>query len=266
MLAPYQAKQSLHAASYALLPRLTYLDTKRVWGANVGWTAMLPLVKRRATFGLTSPNPIYNPTLAGIAATQNGSEFGIGDAEFSPIMRWEIGDHQSVVFAPTLIIPTGDYNVAQRVNTGFGNFFTFRPSVQYAFIGDGWDVGARSVLSFNTRNQDNGYYSGKMFNLDFQAMAFVSDNIRVGAQGYAVRQLSADTQNLDGFSPSLVPALATTSNLSTGNKSRVNAIGPAAAWLYNGGEMLIEGKYLKEFSARNRTEGHALWLTISRPL
>jgi hypothetical protein len=168
-----------------------------------------------------------------------------------------------VVFAPTLVITTGDYNEAQRINTGFGNYFTFRPSVQYAFIGDGWDIGARGVLSFNTRNQDNGYYSGKMFNLDFQIMGFVSDNIRVGAQGYLVRQLSADTQDLDGYPLSIKD---TTSDLSNGNKAFVNAIGPAAAWLYNGGEMLIEGKFLKEFSARNRTEGRAIWLTVSRPL
>ncbi len=267
-LAAYQAKQSIHAASYALLPRLTFLDTKRVWGANVGWTAMLPLVKRRATFDMhsASANAMVNGLLSNAAAASNGSEFGIGDAEVSPIMRWEIGDHQSVVFAPTLVIPTGDYNALQRINPGFGNFFTFRPSVQYAFIGDGWDVGARGVLSFNTRNKDNGYYSGRMFNLDFQVMAFVSDNIRVGAQGYVVRQLSADTQNLDGFSSTQQAALATKIDLSTGNKSRVNAIGPAAAWLYNGGEMLIEGKFLKEFDARNRTEGRALWLTVSRPL
>jgi hypothetical protein len=79
-LKAFQAKQSIHAASYALLPRLTYLDTKRVWGANVGWTAMLPLVKRRATFGLTSTAmPSANGTLATYAAANNGSEFGMGD-------------------------------------------------------------------------------------------------------------------------------------------------------------------------------------------
>lgn len=263
-----RATQTIDASTYALLPRLTYLDTKRVLGANIGLTAMLPLVKRKAAFGGFVPGASanVNAQVAALFAAKDGSEFGIGDVEISPVMHWEIGDHQSVTFAPTLVLPTGDYNVAQRVNPGYGNFITFRPSVQYAFIGDGWDVGGRAVLSFNTRNKDNGYYSGNMFNFDYQLMKFISEDVRLGLQGYFVRQLSNDTQDLRGFSAGQQVALATTSDLSTGNKASVNAAGPAVAWLPNGGEYLLEGKFLKEFGARNRTEGHAWWLTFSKPL
>jgi hypothetical protein len=152
------------------------------------------------------------------------------------------------------------------VNTGYGNFFTFRPSVQYAFIGDGWDIGVRGVLSFNTRNKDNGYYSGNMFNMDWQAMKFVSDDVRVGLQGYFVRQLNKDTQNLDGYTLTTLQRTLLTKEIIAGNKTSVNAAGPAVGWLKNGGEMLLEGKFLKEFDARNRTEGQAFWLTVSKPL
>jgi len=270
---PYATLRSevhVKADTYALLPRVTYLDTKQVLGANVGLTVMLPLVKRKAVF---TSNPLYgdlglpaNSTLSANIQSNfsrlNGSEMGIGDIEVSPLLHWEIGDHQAVTLAPTIVLPTGDYNAAQRVNPGYGNFVTFRPSVQYAFIGDGWDIGGRAVLSFNTRNKDTGYYSGTMFNLDWQLMKFVSDDVRVGVQGYFVRQLGKDTQDLTGLNP----ALATTSNLTNGNKASVNAAGPAIGWLKNGGEMLLEGKFLKEFDARNRTEGQAFWLTVSKPL
>ncbi len=255
------------ADNRAFLPRLTYLGTDQFWGANVGLTAMLPLVHHKATFDAVS---LYNngaylgpasATIKGRVATQNGSEIGLGDVEVSPVLHWEIGDHQAVTFAPTLVIPTGDYKSTQRVNTGYGNYFTFRPSVQYAFIGDGWDIGARSVLSFNTRNKDSGYFSGHVFNLDYQAMAFVSEDIRLGLQGYFVRQLSADTYDA---------SKAATPNPSTeiidGNKLSVNAAGPAVAWIKNGGEMMVEAKFLKEFKARNRFEGSAFWLTLSKPL
>jgi hypothetical protein len=262
------------ADNQALLPRLTYLGTDRFWGANVGFTAMLPLVRRKATFAATPDftnstvpggfQPSYAATIQGLVGSQNGSQIGLGDAEISPVLHWEIGDHQAVTFAPTLVLPTGDYKATQRVNTGYGNFFTFRPSVQYAFIGDGWDIGARSVFSFNTRNKDDGYYSGHVFNLDYQAMAFVSDDIRVGLQGYFVRQLSADTQDLSGFTAPQVQAYQ--KEIINGNKISVNAAGPAVAWLKNGGEMLVEGKFLKEFNARNRFEGAAFWLTVSKPL
>jgi hypothetical protein len=267
--ASLRANASIDASTYALLPRLTHLNTERVLGANVGWTAMIPLVRRQATFGLVVPGsggliPTVNAGLVSYAAGLSGTQHGIGDVEVSPIFHWEIGDHQAVTLAPTLVLPTGDYDASRRINPGFGNFVTFRPSIQYAFIGDGWDVGTRAVLSFNQRNKDNGYQSGHMFNLDYQLMKFVSEDVRVGLQGYFVRQLSKDTQNLDGFTAPQVALLA--KEIVNGNKTSVNAIGPAAAWIPNGGEFLLEGKFLKEFGARNRTEGQAWWLTFSKPL
>ncbi|MGC4059891.1 MAG: transporter [Aquabacterium sp.] len=263
------------ATNYALLPRLTYLSATRWLGANVGLTAMLPLVKRKATF---DANPLYpsgipaglqsqvTANVRGRVAGQNGTDYGLSDLEVSPVLHWEIGDHQAVTLAPTIVLPTGDYKATQRVNAGFGNFVTFRPSIQYAFIGDGWDVGGRAVLSFNTRNKDNGYYSGNMFNFDYQLMKFVSEDVRVGLQGYFVRQLNKDTQDLDGFSAQHIASLGGPKEIINGNKSSVNAAGPAVGWLKNGGEFLLEGKFLKEFDARNRFEGQAFWLTLSKPL
>ena len=269
----------LDADTYALLPRLTYLSAHRLLGANVGFTAMLPVVNRRANFtaspifagtpyaGIAAAQPLVTTGInARVDATQDGDQSGLGDLEISPVLHWEIGDHQAVTFAPTVVLPTGNYNVSRRVNTGFGNFYTFRPSVQYSFVGDGWDVGARTVFSFNTRNKDNGYYSGNMFNLDWQAMAFVSDDWRVGLQGYMVRQLSRDTQDLSGFTATEISQRNLRKEIISGNKTSVNAIGPAVGWLMNGGEMMVEGKFLREFSARNRTEGQAFWLTVSKPL
>lgn len=259
------AAVGIDADTYAILPRLTYISSHRLLGAHVGVTAMLPVVKRKADFTLTVPAPYSgNPTLVGglnqRADAMSGSETGVADLEVSPVMHWEIGDHQSVTFAPTVIMPVGGFKADQRVNAGFGDYYTFRPSVQYAFIGDGWDLGGRAVMSFNTRNKDTGYYSGKIFNFDWQAMTFVSEDIRVGVQGYFVRQLQADT------STSADPMVQASLAAQRGNKASVNAIGPAVAWLMNGGEMLIEGKFIKEFGAKNRTEGQAFWLTISKPL
>ena len=249
--------------TYAALPRLTYLSPTRVLGANIGFTAMLPLVNRQARF---TASPIFEGSVfasgpaaalqstvtsninARVSGSQNGNESGVGDLELSPLLHWEIGDNQAVTVAPTVVLPTGKYDVRRRVNPGFGKYYTFRPSVQYSFIGDGWDVGVRGIFSFNTRNKDNGYYSGNMFNIDWQAMAFVSDDIRVGLQGYFVRQLSKDTQDLSGFSASEREVLR--KEILNGNKSSVNAVGPAMGWIMNGGEMMLEGKFLQEFGAR----------------
>ncbi|MFW9616780.1 SphA family protein [Aquabacterium sp.] len=289
-------KTKLKAETYALQPRVTYLGTNRLFGANVGFTAMLPLVRRKLDLSAqdVSVPDAFRTSITGVLTAMNGGNaalggaaaagaigniqagvaakvsaassatLGFGDVEVSPVLHWEIGDHQAVTFAPTIVLPTGDYDATTRTNAGYGNFFTFRPSVQYAYIGDGWDVGARLVLSFNTRNKDNGYFSGNVANVDWQAMKFVSDDVRVGLQGYFVRQYTNDTQDLSGYSTVQQQTLAKT--IVNGNKISVNGVGPAVGWLKNGGEMLIEGKFLKEFDARNRTEGQAVWLTVSKPL
>ena len=270
------SKIGIDTDTYAILPRLTYISSHRLLGAHVGVTAMLPIVKRKASFS-ASPNfagTIYGPggvaegsqglVAAGVnsavSGKLDGSETGIADLEVSPVMHWEIGDHQSVTFAPTIVMPLGDFKANQRVNTGFGDYYTFRPSVQYAFIGDGWDLGGRAVMSFNTRNKDTGYRTGNVFNFDWQAMTFVSEDIRLGIQGYFVRQLQVDTSN------SADASVQASLKAQDGSKASVNAIGPAVAWLKNGGEMLIEAKFIKEFGAKNRTEGQAFWLTVSKPL
>ena len=258
------AKVEIDTDTYAVLPRLTYISSHRLLGAHIGVTAMLPIVKRKADFSLITGNTSVDPSLVAVAAGFSKSKTGISDLEVSPVMHWEIGDHQSVTFAPTIVMPLGDFKAADRVNTGFGDYYTFRPSVQYAFIGDGWDLGGRAVMSFNTRNKDTGYRTGNVFNFDWQAMTFVSEDIRVGVQGYFVRQLQADTLDSDG-TPKNGQARSQLAR-EQGSKASVNAIGPAVAWLKNGGEMLIEAKFVKEFGAKNRTEGQAFWLTVSKPL
>ncbi|WP_290874860.1 transporter [Aquabacterium sp.] len=270
---PVTYESRVKADVVAVLPRLTYLSSNHVLGGNLGFTVMLPVIKRKGDFSVANVNSAVpaitsaaTVSLSARADAMDGSVSGIGDVELSPIVHWEIGDHQAVTFAPTLVLPTGDYKADRRLNPGYGNFITFRPSVQYAFIGDGWDLGGRAVLSFNTRNKENGYYSGTMFNLDYQAMAFVSEDVRLGLQGYWVRQIGRDTQDLSGYPAAQQAALAATTDLSTGNKASVVAAGPAVAWLKNGGEFMLEGKFLKEYKAHNRTEGQAFWLTLSKPL
>jgi len=83
--------------TYAALPRLTYLSTTRVFGANLGFTVMLPVVKRKADF---TASPVFAGTvLAGASAAQqaavtaginarldatfDGNETGLGDMELS---------------------------------------------------------------------------------------------------------------------------------------------------------------------------------------
>jgi hypothetical protein len=278
------------ADAYVALPRLTYISGTQFLGAHVGFTTMLPLVRRQtalsgqttftdqsAAISQTVSNVTGSAALgAGVAsgvtsavrtsvngqvnsqlAARTGSAGAWGDLEFAPLLNWEIGDHQTATLTPTLILPTGKYDKNSAVNSGFGKFYTFRPSFQYGYIGDGWDVGARMVLSFNTKNKDTNYKSGTMFNLDFAAMKFVTEDLRLGLQGYVVNQLTKDSSDDANVQAAIDAA--------DGAKMRAYAAGPALGWIVNGGEMVVEGKLLKEFGARNRSEGTTYMLMLSKP-
>lgn len=239
--------------AYIALPRLSYVSNTHFLGANVGFTAMVPVVTRNTSIGGTV-SPVLNNLLA---TTKSGSTTGFGDLEFAPILNWTIGENQTITLAPTIVLPTGKFDAQRPVNIGFGNYYTFRPSLQYGYIADGWDIGARGVFSFNSPNKDTGYDTGNLFNLDFAVMTFVSEDVRMGVQGYAVKQFTAD-RSKDATEQAQI-------DFANGKKMQTVAIGPAVAWLVNGGEMLIEGKAFKEFSARNRSEGMNYMLTISKP-
>jgi hypothetical protein len=284
------AIKNFRADAYIALPRVTYISGEKFLGAHVGFTAMLPIVRRQTSLaGVTTftdqsaaisaavTQATGSATLgAGVASgvtssirstvnssvntqldARNGSAGAWGDLEFAPVLNWEIGDHQTATFTPTLIVPTGKYDKNDATNAGFGKFYTFRPSFQYGFIGDGWDVGARMVLSFNTKNKDTNYKSGTMLNVDFAAMKFVTEDLRLGLQGYVVNQLTKDSSD-DATVQAAIDA-------ADGAKMRAYAVGPALGWIVNGGEMMVEGKLLKEFGARNRSEGTTYMLMLSKP-
>lgn len=251
------------AEAYVALPRITYISSQRLWGGHLGFTAMLPMIQRATSLSNAEPNnPAFASFVPGIntlLGSKTGSHYGIGDLEIAPVINWSIGDNQTVTLAPTLVLPTGSYDASRPVNVGFGRYYTFRPSIQYGYIGDGWDFGARALLSFNSRNKATGYRSGSIFNLDFALMKFVSEDVRLGLQGYVVKQFTNDssTNTVDGSQTQI--------QIAGGNKLQAYALGPALGWLQNGGEMLVEGKVLREFDARNRSEGTTYMLTISKP-
>lgn len=257
----------------AILPRITYISSQQFLGATLGATAMLPLVERETDVTLAGRYPTtgalalpvvqagLNQTLATRGEDLSGSKFGIGDLEVAPLMRWNHATGQ-VVFIPAVMLATGDYKKSKIYNPGAGKFTTFRPTVQFNHIGDGWDFGMRLVYSTNTRNSDTKYKSGDVFNLDFQVSKFVTDSVRLGLNGYVLQQVTDDKCNTEcqGLTPlGGVPG-------GDGNKGRVFGLGPAVGWIKDSGTLMVEGRVIKEFGAQNRPEGTAVWLTIGAPL
>jgi hypothetical protein len=264
------------------LPRLSYLSQDKVLGAQIGFTALLPLLQKKSSVSIKSVTTTVDApglpdanqqfiigalnagyTAAGdqLAAANSNSRMGIGDLELSPMMRWS-GDSSQVLFIPTIVFPTGDFDPSRASNPGAGKFFTFRPAVQYSYIGDGWDAAGRVAYSINTRNTDTHYRTGNYMNVDAALMKWVDDEWHFGLTGYAVAQTTRDSTSIT-IDPSTPTGAREAPTL--GQKGHVLGLGPELAYIKGAGEYLAEIRVIKEFAADNRPQGIAFWANFSRP-
>ena len=280
---------------YGLLPRLSYMSSTTFLGATLGGTVLLPLVTKGSTASVTS---VGSTTLSGVAAalpsanqaaliglvnagvtqgagalaSENSNKtFGPGDLEFSPILRWSTEATQTL-FILTTVAPTGDYDKNRAANPSAGKFWTFRPAVQFSYIGDGWDVGTRVAYSYNTRNTQTQYKSGSYLNWDLAAMKSVSESTRVGLSGYAVDQLNKDSTRLASaadyvaeFGAANASVAAAREAATLDEKGRVFGVGPEIAYIHGAGDYLVEGRVMREFGAQTRPKGFTAFVTLSKP-
>ncbi|WP_374594603.1 transporter [Aquabacterium sp.] len=265
-----------------ILPRITYISTQKILDANIGFTALFPLINQKVSSSAQVNTSASNlPSLAAVpalnaklAATTSddeheGSKFGLSDIELAPIMRWSSDAHQ-VVLIPAILLGTGDFKAGRAYNSGQGKYKTFRPTVQYSYIGEGWDFGIRAAYSISDRDTDTKYRSGNTWNFDWSAMKFINDSTRVGLQGFVIYQATDDTvkPTAEGGVSMYNNSTATGTVLSpiALGKGRAYGVGPAVSWIKDSGTLLVEGKVLKEFGVQNRPEGTMAWLTLSKPL
>jgi len=271
---------------YGLLPRLSYMSATTFLGATIGGTILVPLVNKKSnttvtsrSTTVTSPLPPANNAAIGagvdalvggqIQAVANGntnSDAGVGDPEISPILRWSTENTQTL-FVLTTVMPLGDYNQNRAANPSAGKFWTFRPAVQYSYIGDGWDAGGRIAYSYNTRNTLTKYKSGGYVNIDLAIMKSVSESTRIGLAAYAVDQLTKDSTSLTAAEFAARPAAFQAREESTlDQKGHVAGIGPEIAYIHGAGDYLLEGRIMKEFKASDtRPKGFTAIVALSKP-
>ena len=270
------------------LPRLSYMSSTTFLGATLGGTVLVPIVNKASVASVHGVSTTLNGAAAALpaaaqtylnglvtaGATQGADalatanttkRFGFGDLEFSPILRWSTEATQTLVILTT-VAPTGDYSSTRAANPSAGDFWTFRPAVQFSYIGDGWDAGTRVTYSYNTRDKMTGYKSGSYVNWDLALMKSISESTRLGLSGYAVEQLDKDTSNLSPTDFAARGAAFDAREESTlGQKGRVFGVGPELAYIQGAGDYLVEGRIMKEFAAEDRPKGFTAFVTLSKP-
>ncbi len=271
-----------------VLARLSYMSATTVFGATLGGTALLPFVNKGSEASVHGVSTMLTGAAAGLpaanqagltalvnslgtrqanalAAANSNKTWGIGDFEISPILRWSTEATQTL-FIMTTVAPTGDYNANRAANPSAGKFWTFRPAVQFSYIGDGWDFGSRVAYSYNTVNTMTKYKSGGYMNVDLSAMKSVSESTRLGISGYAVDQLNKDTTHLSAAEFAAKDAgFQAREEATLGQKGRIFGVGPEVAYIHGAGDFLLEGRIMKEFGDQTRPKGFTAFLTVSKP-
>ncbi|WP_109511970.1 SphA family protein [Pseudomonas ovata] len=209
-----------------------------VMGAHYGWGVVLPFFKMDADVRI--PTPAGNLNI-------EADPFRMADTLFIPlILQWNVSPQLFINTALGITAPTGDYDKYRLVSPGL-NHWTYSPSLNATYITQGgFELSSSVQIDVSTRNQATGYKNGVEYRHEFAAGQHIGP-WTVGLGGFYYQQISDDDAP----------------GLTTGNRSRALAIGPALSY-FRPGLPPVSAHVYKEFDARNRTEGYTFAVRLSQ--
>ena len=212
--------------------RFAWSTTTSVAGGNLLLHAIVPVVDLKVE-------------VPGLAQRRTG----LGDITFGPALAFHHSPSLHSVVGVDLVAPVGRYTKGDAANIG-RNHWSLQPLVTASQIDPaGFNADFKLTFNFNRRNGDTDYRSGNEVYLDYAAGWGLGNGWVLGAGGYAMRQLTNDSQ----------------AGVSLGNsKGAAFAVGPSLKY-DNGKGWFITAKWQREMSVRNRPEGHALWIKTILP-
>ncbi len=218
---------SIQATANAL--RFIYVTKKKVFGADLGWHVIVPLVNLHIS--LDTPGRTRQ------------TKTGLGDIEFSPfILGWHFKNFH-MVGTIDFMVPTGAYDKNDTANIG-RNYWTINPIFDFTYLADkGFEVSAKFLYLINTTNTATGYKSGNEFIVDYLIGQHIG-NWKFGVNGYYYKQITDDRMRNEPVN-------------FNGNKGQTLSIGPAIQ--YNHKNMFFNIKYQLDTNVKNRSEGQKLW-------
>jgi len=226
--------------STAVIPRIDYLSPLRFAGGRLGIYVAQPWLKQEvALFGMSDTRE------------------SMGDTTISPIVLWDMGKNLTLAAAVEITVPTGEYSSDRLANTS-NNFYTYKPLFSFTWLPtENAEVSMKTTYSFNQKNKDTDYRSGQIFHFDYSASYRLTDNLRVGLNGYYLKQTTDDKQ----FGHTVQFA---GQDVDDGVRGQVFAIGPALHLTFLK-YASAEIRWAKEFDVENRAEGEMLWAKVSIP-
>ncbi|NHF74757.1 SphA family protein [Paracoccus xiamenensis] len=218
----------------------------QVLGGNVAFTATLPFGAQDVSASAFIPG-------IGLGRAVDDDLFTLGDPVAGAMIGWHSGNlHWNV---GTLInVPIGNYQEGEIANLSFNHWgVDISGAATWLDPTTGLDISGAAGFTFNAENPETDYRTGTEFHAEWAISKAVSQDLSLGIIGYYYKQISGDSGDgarLGDF------------------KGQVAAIGGTVGYNFMAGStpVSLRAKIYREFSARNRLEGTAGYLTVSVPL
>ncbi len=216
-------------------PRLVWVTGEKVFGGQLAFHAVAPLVDLKLSVAGTSQN-----------------KSGLGDVTVGPVLGYHLSPALHSVAALDFTLPTGGFGKTELANIG-RNYLTVRPVFAMSYIDPtGFNGDFLALYNYNFKNQDTDYNSGDEVNVDYSLGWGLGNGVVVGIGGHWYRQIADDKQGGVTVGPD-------------GNRGRSFSVGPSIK--YDSGKgWLVTAKWQQESGVRNKAEGSAWWIKAVFPL
>lgn len=239
----------LDATINANFATLLWVPTTNLAGGTLAVGAAAPIGGPDVTISAT----LTGPRGAQITRSLNDSAMVVGDPLLTAMWGWKTGDFH--IAASTLInIPIGTYREDRLANLAFHRW-AGDVSLAGTYLNEksGWDVSGKAGFTFNGENEDTNYETGTEFHVEGSVEKKFNKKWSAGVQAYYFQQVTGDSGSgakLGDF------------------EGRVAGIGAHAAYNFELGKRpaTLRLHAIKEFEAKNRLEGEAIFLDFSMPI
>jgi hypothetical protein len=207
-----------------------------------------------ATYGMHVIVPVVHQSIN--LNGRNGTT-GLGDITIDPLVLGWHGETWHALAAFDVNLPAGTYSRSDpRVSIG-ANYYSFEPLIALSYLPKaGWEGSVKIMYNLKTTNQATNYHSGQDFHLDYVAGKHFGGWM-VGATGYALKQITADTVN--GQTVPAEPGM-----WDAGREGRVFAAGPSIGYRTKR-DMMFTVQWQHEVLVANRFGGDKVWFKAIIP-
>jgi hypothetical protein len=228
---PQIPKSSFDLFANVQAPRLVWITNQKLLGGNYGMDVLVPLVYQ-------------DLDMTGF----RGNDFSLGDIFVEPLtLSWHM-ERFDLAFGYGIWVPTGDYSSNNPISPGKG-FFTYMLTGGLTVYTDEqktWSMSALGRYEISQEREKTNFTPGHYFTIEYGLAKTIKKTFEAGLVGYVQAQTTASSNNKP--------------------KDSVVAVGPEVTYALPKLGLGASVRYLYEMGAKNRTEGQAFNITITKNL